>query len=50
VQRSLAVTENEVVSLHDRLHQGEAALAATSGEADGGLSRRMRLCLGGFRR
>jgi chromosome segregation protein len=43
VQRALAVTENEAVSLRERLQQGEAALAATSGEADGGLSRRMRV-------
>src|SRR3990170_2875110 len=43
VQRALALSENEAVSLRDRLRQGEAALAATSGEADDGLSRRMRV-------
>ncbi|HLB27407.1 MAG TPA: chromosome segregation SMC family protein, partial [Dehalococcoidia bacterium] len=43
VQRALALTENEAVALRERLGQGEAALAATSGEADEALSRRMRV-------
>jgi chromosome segregation protein len=43
VRRALAVTENEVHSLRDRLRQGEAALTGTSGEAEEGLGRRMRV-------
>jgi chromosome segregation protein len=43
VRRSLAVTENEVRSLRDRLRQDEEALAALATEVDRGLARRMRV-------
>ena len=42
VRRSLAAAENEVHSLRERLRESEAAMSATSGEADEGLARRMR--------
>ena len=43
VRRSLAVTENEVHSLRDRLRESESGLAGLAADADGGLQRRMRV-------